>query len=91
FRRADNIWIVFDASRPIDLAELRATGAPIVERVDQLPVSGATVLRAQVSDRKVNVRVRREGFTWVVDFVNAPLRPFSQAPIAADVTSEIGP
>ncbi|MDW3207971.1 MAG: hypothetical protein R8L07_20745 [Alphaproteobacteria bacterium] len=91
FRRADNIWIVFDASRSIDLSELRATGAPIVERLDQLPVSGATVLRTQVSDRKVNVRVRREGFTWVVDFVNAPLRPIGQAPIAADVTSEIGP
>lgn len=91
FRRADNIWIVFDESRPIELSELRATGAPVVERLDQLPVSGATVLRAQVSDRKVNVRVRREGFAWVVDFVNAPLRPNSQAPIAADVTSEVGP
>lgn len=91
FRRADNIWIVFDQARSWELAELRATGEAVVERLDQLPVNRATVLRAQVPDRRVNARVRREGFTWFVDFLVGGQKPYVQLPILADVTPEVGP
>jgi tetratricopeptide (TPR) repeat protein len=91
FRRAENIWIVFDESAPIELAPLRVEGAPIIERIDQLPIAGTTVLRMNVPDRAVNAAARREGFNWVVEFRRGPQRPQVQAPITADVTAEIGP
>jgi hypothetical protein len=91
FRRADNIWIIFDSAQSVDLSQLRTTGAPVAERVDQLPISGATVLRIQVPDRQVNAEARREGFTWAVAFREGPQRPREQAPILAEVDSDIGP
>ncbi|MDF1749205.1 MAG: hypothetical protein P1V34_10070 [Alphaproteobacteria bacterium] len=91
FRRADNIWVIFDAASPLDLSPLRVEGAPIIERIDQLPIGGASVLRMQVPDHSVNASARREGFNWVVEFRRAPQRPLSQAPIMADVTAEVGP
>lgn len=91
FRRAENIWIIFDESAPIDLTPLRTEGAPIIERLDQLPIGNATVLRLSVPDSEINASTRREGFNWVVDFRRAPQRPLAQVPILADVTSEVGP
>ena len=91
FRRSDNIWVIFDAATNLDLSPLRVEGAPVIERIDQLPIGGASVLRMQVSDRSVNASARREGFNWVVEFRRAPQRPLSQVPILADVTAEIGP
>lgn len=91
FRRADNIWIVFDESAPIELAPLRVEGAPVIERIDQLPIAGTTVLRMNVPNRDINASARREGFNWVVDFRRGPRGPQVQAPISADVTTDIGP
>lgn len=91
FRRADNVWIVFDESAPIELAPLRVEGAPIIERIDQLPIAGTTVLRMNVPNRDINATARREGFNWVVDFRRGPRGPQVQAPITADVTADIGP
>jgi tetratricopeptide (TPR) repeat protein len=91
FRRADNIWVIFDAATNLDLSPLRVEGAPVIERIDQLPIGGASVLRMQVPDHSVNASARREGFNWVVEFRRAPQRPLAQVPILADVTAEIGP
>ncbi|NMM46304.1 hypothetical protein HH303_17570 [Rhodospirillaceae bacterium KN72] len=91
FRRNDNIWIVFDEGAPLELSPLRTEGAPLIERLDQLPIGGATVLRLSVPDRRVNASARREGFNWVVEFRRNPQKPAVQALITADVTSEIGP
>lgn len=91
FRRADTVWIIFDAAQSVDLSQLRTTGAPVAERVDQLPISGATVLRVQIPDRQINAEARREGFTWAVAFRAGPQRPREQAPILAEADSDIGP
>jgi len=91
FRRADNIWVIFDAATNLDLSPLRVEGAPVIERIDQLPIGGASVLRMRVPDNTVNASARREGFNWVVEFRRAPQRPLAQVPILADVTAEIGP
>lgn len=91
FRRNDNIWVIFDSATTIELSDMRVEGAPIVQRIDQLPISGATVLRMQVPDRNINISARREGFSWVLDFRPGPQRPQYQAPIIADVTADIGP
>lgn len=92
FRRGGNVWMIFDYAAPIEnLADLRTKGAPAVERLDQLPIGNATVLRANIPDQRVNARARREGFDWVIEFRVAPQAPAVQVPIDADVTGDIGP
>lgn len=91
FRRADNVWIIFDAAAPLELSPLRIEGSPIIERLDQLPIGNATVLRAAIPDRRIAASARRDGFNWIIEFRRADQEPLNQAPILADVTSEIGP
>ena len=92
FRRGDTIWMIFDyPGSPANLTELRTKGAPAVKRLDQLPGINAMALRASIPDHRVNARVRRDGFTWVVDFVVGPQKPRNQVPIDVDVTADIGP
>ncbi len=91
FRRADDIWVVFDIRAPIDLAPMRALGEPMVERIEQLPVTGATVIRMRVPDRTLNPTARREGFDWVVDLRKSPQGPRRQVDIRAEANAETGP
>ncbi|MCR9220688.1 MAG: tetratricopeptide repeat protein [Alphaproteobacteria bacterium] len=91
FRRADDVWIVFDLRVPVDLAPLRAQGEPLVDRIEQLPVTGATVLRLRVPDTSVNPTARREGFDWVVDLRKTPMGPRRQVEIRAEATADTGP
>ncbi|MBP5856940.1 tetratricopeptide repeat protein [Marivibrio halodurans] len=91
FRRSDDIWIVFDRRAPIELAPLRALGEPMVERIEQLPVGGATVLRLHVPDTTLNPTARREGFDWVVDLRKSPLGPRRQVEIRAEANADTGP
>lgn len=91
FRRADDIWVFFDIRAPIDLAPMRQMGEPMVERIEQLPVTGATVIRMRVPDRSLNPTARREGFDWVIDLRKAPLSPRRQVEIRAEATADQGP
>ncbi|RVU34658.1 hypothetical protein EOI86_17525 [Hwanghaeella grinnelliae] len=90
YRRGENIWVVFDRHAQLDLIPLREQGAPLLDRVEQLPISGATVLRMR-ADPSVNPVVKLEGFTWVVDFRLQPFPPRVQAEIRAEADPDIGP
>lgn len=91
YRRGENIWVVFDRHAQLDLIPLREQGAPILDRVEQLPISGATVLRMRAADPAVTPVVKLEGFTWVVDFQLKPFPPRVQAEIRAEADPDIGP
>ncbi|WP_425406004.1 tetratricopeptide repeat protein [Hwanghaeella sp.] len=91
YRRGENIWVVFDRHAQLDLIPLREQGAPILDRVEQLPISGATVLRMRAADPGITPVVKLEGFTWVVDFRLQPFPPRVQAEIRAEADPDIGP
>ena len=90
YRRGENIWVVFDRHAQLDLIPLREQGAPLLDRVEQLPISGATVLRMR-ADPSVAPVVKLEGFTWVVDFRLQQFPPRVQAEIRAEADPDIGP
>lgn len=90
FRRGDYIWIVFDRRAPLDLAPLRLQGAPIIDKIEQLPIAGGTVLRLRTRP-DINPTVRKEGFNWIVDFRKQPMRPREQLPIVAEADRDNGP
>jgi len=91
YRRGENIWVVFDRHAQLDLIPLREQGAPLLDRVEQLPISGATVLRMRAADPSIQPVVKLEGFTWVVDFRLQPFPPRVQAEIRAEADPDIGP
>lgn len=91
YRRGENIWVVFDRHAQLDLIPLREQGAPLLDRVEQLPISGATVLRMRAADSSVKPVVKLEGFTWVIDFRLQPYPPRVQAEIRAEADPDIGP
>ena len=90
FRRGSNIWIVFDRRTTIDLAPLRVEGQPVIERIEQLPISGATVLRMKTKP-EFNPTAIREGFDWVFEFRRQRLVPVVQLSIDAKADADLGP
>ncbi|MEQ9491140.1 MAG: hypothetical protein RIM72_19340 [Alphaproteobacteria bacterium] len=90
FKRGDYVWVVFDRRAPIDLTPLRQQGAPLVDRIEQLPLSGTTVLRMRVAD-SVYPSMKLEGFTWVVDFRQQRVKPRQQVEIIAEANADTGP
>jgi hypothetical protein len=81
FRRADAVWLVFDAAAPIDVSKLvtqpiGAVRSAIVTRTD-----GGQVVRIKV-DRPRLTSLEADGPTWVVsigDLVLEPTRPLAIA------------
>ncbi len=90
FRRGSNIWVVFDKRSPIDLTPLRQQGSPLIERIEQLPISGATVIRIKTLPN-INPVAKKEGFDWVFEFRQGPVVPSIQATIQAEVDGDLGP
>src|SRR5207248_523313 len=66
FRRGVYLWIVFGASIPVDLADLRAKGQAAVTAVQQVPHATATILRLTTL-KGFNPSLRRADNAWVVE------------------------
>ena len=90
YRRGDYVWVVFDRRAQIDLNPLRQQGAPLIDRIEQLPINTATVLRLRTRPGIYPV-VRLEGFNWVVDFRNEERPPQNQVTIQAEADPDAGP
>ena len=90
YRRGEYVWIVFDRRAQIDLNPLRQQGAPLIDRVEQLPINTATVLRLRTRE-DIHPVVRLEGFNWVVDFRTDPRPPANQVEIRAEADPDTGP
>ncbi|RED52467.1 tetratricopeptide repeat protein [Aestuariispira insulae] len=90
FRRDAQVWIVFDRKATIDLAPLRQRGQPLIERIEQYPNTGATVLGLRTQPG-INPIAKREGFDWVIDFRKKPIRPRNQMTIEATTDADVGP
>ncbi len=90
FSRGDSIWIVFDRRAPLDLAPLRQQGAPLLDRIEQLPITGATVIRMRAQPGVYPI-VSLEGFNWVVDFRDQFYPARVQAEIRAEANADTGP
>ena len=80
FRREKFIWVVFDRYQPLDLARLRETGKPLIEKIEQLPFAGGTVLRMKAKPG-INPKVSQSGFKWELKFGRWPIEPDLPIPL----------
>jgi tetratricopeptide (TPR) repeat protein len=81
FRRADAVWLVFDAGAPIDVSKLVTQPIGAVRSATVTRTEGGQVVRIKV-DRPRLTSLEADGPTWVVsigDLVLEPTRPLAIA------------
>jgi hypothetical protein len=81
FRRAEQIWIVFDRPAKLDLARLQRAPATIVSGASQLGEDEVTVLRL-TTPAAINPSLSLDGTTWTVELRHQPMQP--EKPIAIE-------
>jgi hypothetical protein len=75
FRRAGNLWIVFDRAAKIDTAAAAKALGGAAKSVTQIDAPRGTFLRVVTSAPDINPTIRRDGFAWIFDFRRQPLAP----------------
>ncbi|MBT5109119.1 MAG: hypothetical protein HOM25_10585 [Rhodospirillaceae bacterium] len=90
FKRVGYTWIVFDKRRPLDLSPMREAGRGVLTKIEQLPISNASVIRiSTVPDiRPVS---RQEGTNWIVEFGAGEALPEIPIPVEPNPEAEGGP
>lgn len=81
FRRAGDLWVVFDKRSTIDTQALLKDGAGLITAVEQVPSRNGAVLRMTTAE-SVNPDIKRAGLAWILEFAPQPLIP--SAPLQAD-------
>jgi tetratricopeptide (TPR) repeat protein len=79
FRRADAVWLVFDAAAPIDVSKLVTQPIGAVRSATVTRTEGGQVVRIKV-DRPRLTSLEADGFAWTVsigDLVLEPTRPLA--------------
>lgn len=66
FQRGQYIWVIFDHSRKVDLADIRKQSLKVADEVIQIPHNKGTVLRFKPK-KNVKVGLRQEGLLWIID------------------------
>jgi hypothetical protein len=89
FRRAGNLWIVFDKARKIDTGKVKSDLGNIVRSVVQIPSPGGTFLRLTTAEG-YNPSIRRDGFAWIYDFKRQGLRPGTKVEPKSQPNSPVG-
>ena len=49
FRRADTVWLVFDTTKPLDVAPIRTNGGAIIAEVKPFPLSTGQAIRIRLN------------------------------------------
>jgi hypothetical protein len=80
FRREKFIWVVFDRHQLLDLTRLRETSKALIEKIEQLPFAGGTVLRMKAKPG-INPKVSQSGFKWELKFGRWPIEPDLPIPL----------
>ena len=90
FKRVGYTWIVFDKRRPLDLSPMREAGRGILTKIEQLPISNASVLRISTV---ANIRPlsRQDGTNWIVEFGAGEALPEIPIPVEPNREAEGGP
>lgn len=89
FRRAGNLWMVFDKPAQLDLAKLRTTAGAAISQVESVPTPRGIALRL-TTPAGINPRLRRDGFAWIFDFAVQEFAPQTAIEVKAQPQSPTG-
>ena len=97
FRRADAVWLVFDTTRPIDIAPFKSNGGAIIAEVKLLPLEKGQAIRIRLNRPQMPSLVGDEqggNANWTLTFsdtMQTPTQPLTATrnitdPALANVT-----
>ena len=89
FRRAGNLWMVFDKAQKVDICKLKDQGGLALKSITQDPSDSSTILRL-VTIEGINPSIRRDGFAWIFDFKKQLMKPETPINISTKLT-KLGP
>ena len=85
FRRAGNLWMVFDKAQKVDICKLKDQGGLALKSITQDPSDTSTILRL-VTVEGVNPTIRRDGFAWIFDFKKQLMKPETPINLSTKLT-----
>lgn len=89
FRRAGNLWMVFDRRQKIDVAKMKAQAGNAVRNIEQIQSDRATILRV-ATVTGINPSLKRDGLAWIFDFKQQPLLPQVRIETKSQPNSPVG-
>jgi tetratricopeptide (TPR) repeat protein len=78
FRRADTVWVVFDSTKPIDVAPIRNKGGAIIADVSRVPLEKGQAIRIHLNRPQMPSLVgedQPDGARWTVTFADTMQTP----------------
>ncbi|MGD9637710.1 MAG: hypothetical protein AB7U85_01455 [Alphaproteobacteria bacterium] len=89
FKRAGYIWLIFNNKKTIDFTMMMRMSGDVIKDMVQIPHSKGTVVRI-LTYPSFSPSIRREGFLWIVDLVQQPIKPQSTIDVVPIHTSPEG-
>jgi tetratricopeptide (TPR) repeat protein len=92
FRRADTVWLIFDTTRPIDLAPFKSNGGAIIAEVKLLPLQNGQAIRIRLNRPQMPSLVgesRGGNANWTLTFsdtMQTPTQPLAATRNITDPT-----
>jgi tetratricopeptide (TPR) repeat protein len=78
FRRADTVWLLFDAAKPIDLEPIRSNGGSVIAEVSPMPLDKGQAIRIRLNRPQMPSLTGDDqpgGSNWTVTFADAMQTP----------------
>jgi hypothetical protein len=78
FRRADTVWLVFDATKPIDVEPIRSNGGAIIAEVTPMPLDKGQAIRIRLNRPQMPSLTGDDqagGSNWTLTFADTMQTP----------------
>jgi tetratricopeptide (TPR) repeat protein len=78
FRRADTVWLLFDATKPIDLEPIRSNGGSVIAEVSPMPLDKGQAIRIRLNRPQMPSLTGDDqpgGSSWTVTFAETMQTP----------------
>jgi tetratricopeptide (TPR) repeat protein len=78
FRRADTVWVVFDSTKPIDVAPIRNKGGALIAEATRVPLENGQAIRIRLNRPQMPSLVggdQPDGAKWTVTFADTMQTP----------------
>jgi hypothetical protein len=78
FRRADTVWLLFDATKPIDIEPIRSNGGSVIAEVSPMPLDKGQAIRIRLNRPQMPSLAGDDqpgGSSWNVTFADAMQTP----------------
>jgi tetratricopeptide (TPR) repeat protein len=86
FRRADTVWLVFDTTKPIDLAPFKSNGGAVIVDVKPVPLQKGQAIRIRLNRPQMPSLVGDGKANWTLTFADTMQTPTQPLAVSRNMT-----